>query len=145
MWIIPALKIRYEGGQSCTLRYLIYFMATFKNLSDLLAKFPDDATCRAFLEKQRWNNKPVCPHCGNEGAYKLNDGKTYKCKNNKCYKKFTVTVGTVAEASNIPLNLWFAAIYLVSAHKKGISSLQLHRDLGVTQKTAWFMLHRIRE
>lgn len=113
----------------------------FKSLPKLLDHFKDNATCIAFLEQQRWGKNPICPHCGSKEVYKTNRG--FKCK--KCTKKFTVTVGTVFENSKIKLNIWFAAIYLCTAHKKGISSLQLHRDLGVTQKTAWFMLHRIRE
>lgn len=113
----------------------------FKSLPKLLDHFKDNATCIAFLEQQRWGKNPICPHCGSKEVYKTNRG--FKCK--KCTKKFTITVGTVFENSKIKLNIWFAAIYLCTAHKKGISSLQLHRDLGVTQKTAWFMLHRVRE
>src|SRR5690242_18317750 len=112
------------------------------NLQQLITTMPDEKTCRAYLEQQIWNGKPVCPFCGHEKAYKLNDGKTYKCANSKCYKKFTVTVGTVFEASNVPLNKWFIAVYFATAHKKGISSLQLSKNIGVTQRTAWFMLHR---
>ena len=116
-----------------------------KNLKEVFAKFKDEATCRQFLIKQRWNGKPVCPYCGAEKHYVIENGKRFKCANNTCYKKFSVTVGTVFEASNIPLTTWFPAMYIISAHKKGISSVQLAKDLGVTQKTAWFMLHRIRE
>jgi len=113
----------------------------FKSLPKLLDHFKDNTTCIEFLEQQRWGKNPICPHCGSKVIYKTNRG--YKCKD--CTKKFTVTVGTVFENSKIKLTIWFAAIYLCTAHKKGISSLQLHRDLGITQKTAWFMLHRIRE
>jgi transposase-like protein len=115
----------------------------FNSLPQILNHFKSQETCISFLEEQRWNGKPVCPHCGSRKTYKTTRG--HKCANSECYKKFTVTVGTVFESSKIKLNIWFAAIYLATAHKKGISSLQLHRDLGVTQKTAWFMLHRIRE
>ncbi len=117
----------------------------FKNLKEMMQRFSDDAICREYLEQQRWNGTPVCPHCGCQGGYKLANGKTYKCKQKECAKKYTVTVGTVFEASNIPLNVWFYAVYVATAHKKGISSLQLSRDLGITQKSAWFMLYRIRE
>ncbi len=118
----------------------------FKNLKEMMQNFSDDNKCRSLLENMRWNGKRVCPHCGViDSSYQLKDGKTYMCKEKGCRKKFTVTVGTVFENSKIPLSTWFAAIYLCTAHKKGISSLQLSRDLGVTQKTAWFMLHRIRE
>ena len=115
----------------------------FNSLPQVLTHFKDQATCIEFLEQQRWRGVPVCPHCYSKKSYKTNRG--YKCASKQCSKKFTVKIGTVFQNSNIKLNLWFAAIYLATAHKKGISSLQLHRDLGVTQKTAWFMLHRIRE
>jgi transposase-like protein len=114
----------------------------FKSLPALLRHFKDEAICLAYLEKQRWDGVPTCPCCnGTEKIWETNRG--YKC--GVCLKKFTVKCGTIFENTKVPLNLWFAAIYLATAHKKGISSLQLHRDLGVTQKTAWFMMHRIRE
>src|SRR5215213_4814482 len=116
-----------------------------KNLKDLMKKFEDEAKCREFLVQQRWNGVPVCPKCGHTKVYNIENGKRFKCANNKCYNKFSVTVGTVFEASNIPLSTWFPAMYLIISHKKGISSIQLAKDLGVTQKTSWFMLHRIRE
>lgn len=117
----------------------------FTNLHELISAMPDEATCRKYYEQQRWNGNPVCPYCGCDRSYKLKSGKHYKCASNTCYKVYTVTVGTIFEDSNIPLNKWFMALYIASAHKKGISSCQLARDCGVTQKTAWFMLHRIRE
>jgi transposase-like protein len=116
-----------------------------KNLKDLFAKFKDEAACRELLIQQRWNGKPECPYCGHDKAYVIENGKRFKCANQTCYKKYSVTVGTVFEASNIPLTTWFPAMYIIASHKKGISSVQLAKDLGVTQKTAWFMLHRIRE
>lgn len=119
--------------------------ATFKNLKELMSRYSDDTVCRAYLEEVRWNGNPVCPHCQEHKPYKLKDGKTYRCKNINCKKDFTVTVGLIFENSKVPLSTWFAAIYLVTAHKKGISSHQLARDLGVTQKTAWFLNHRVRE
>ncbi len=120
-------------------------MAQFKNLKDLLTKFQDEQACRDFLVQHRWNGTPVCPYCGCNRSYKIEAGKRFKCANKECHKKYSVTVGTVAEDSNIALSTWFGAIYLVSSHKKGISSIQLGKDLGIAQKTAWFMLHRIRE
>ena len=120
-------------------------MAQFKNLKDLLTKFQDEQACRDFLVQHRWNGTPVCPYCGSNRSYKIENGKRFKCANKECHKKYSVTVGTVAEDSNIALSTWFGAIYLVSSHKKGISSIQLGKDLGIAQKTAWFMLHRIRE
>lgn len=119
--------------------------AKFKNLTQLMQTFSDETVCRKYLEDMLWKGTPTCPKCGCQRSYKLNDGKTYKCASKECHKKYTVTVGTVFENTNIALGTWFAAIYLATAHKKGISSLQLSRDLGVTQKTAWFLLHRIRK
>ncbi len=115
----------------------------FKSVIELLDYFKDEATCVSYLAEQRWGDTPACPHCGNVGAYVTNRG--FKCKAKECGKKFTVTTGTTFENTKISLRLWFAAMYLCTAHKKGISSLQLSRDLNITQKTAWFLLHRIRE
>jgi transposase-like protein len=116
----------------------------FKTLVDLLTYFKDEQVCRDYLELIRWNGKIVCPYkeCRHDHVFKYTDGKRYKCA--KCQRQFSVKVGTIFEDSKISLQKWFAAIYLITSHKKGISSLQLHRDLGVTQKTAWFMLHRVR-
>ncbi len=122
--------------------------ATFKSFSQMLEVLNTDNACREFLENIRWNGEPVCPHCGsqNKEHYKLNiKGEfkgQYKCKD--CRERFTVTVGTMFEGSHIPLRKWFIAMYIFSSHKKGISSHQLARDLGITQKSAWFMLGRLR-
>src|SRR5947209_2808449 len=110
--------------------------------------FHDENAAFAYLEKKVWPNGPVCPHCGGvERIGKLKGKSTrpgvYKCY--QCRKPFRVTVGTVFEASHIPLRLWLHAVHLLASSKKGISSNQLHRTLGVTPKTAWFMSHRIRE
>ena len=115
------------------------------NLKDLMKQFADEDKCRQYLVQQRWNGAPECPYCGCGKYYVIEGGKRFKCGDKGCYKKYSVTVGTVFHASNIPLSTWFPALYLIASHKKGISSLQLSRDMGVTQKTAWFMLHRIRE
>ena len=110
--------------------------------------FHDAEKAREWLETLLWPDGPVCPHCGLIGAaYKLN-GKSqrsglYKCKG--CEEQFTVTVGTVFERSHIPLNKWVLAFQLMVASKKGMSAHQLHRMLGLTYKTAWFMAMRIRE
>lgn len=116
-----------------------------KDLKAVFRKFNTEDKCRAFLVQQRWNGKPVCPHCGHEKVYVTDKGRGFKCASPACYKKFTVMVGTVFQSSNIPLTTWLPAVYIIHSHKKGISSVQLAKDLGVTQKTAWFMLHRIRE
>lgn len=118
-------------------------MKQFKTLPQLFDYFQDEKTCLEYLEQQRWAGNVKCPFCNTEKPYKTNRG--YKCRNKECYKKFTGKVGTIYENSKIPLRTWFGAIYLCTAHKKGISSCQLAKDLGITQKTAWFVLHRIRE
>ena len=115
----------------------------FKSLIQVLDFFKEEDTCKKYIAASRWGETPTCPHCGNVGAYVTNRG--FKCKAKQCGSKFTVTTGTIFENTKISLRTWFAAMYLCTAHKKGISSLQLHRDLNITQKTAWFLLHRIRE
>jgi len=115
----------------------------FKTLTECLDCFKEEAVCLAYLEQQRWGGIPACPFCGIVDPYRTNRG--FKCRAKECGKKFTVKVGTVYENSKIPLRTWFASIYLCLSSKKGISSLQLSRQLGITQKTAWFVLHRIRE
>ncbi len=123
-------------------------ITNFKSFSQMLEVLNTETVCREFLENLLWNGTPVCPHCGSENKahYTLKVKGEFKglrkCKD--CKERFTVTVGTMFEGSHIPLRKWFIAIYIFSSHKKGISSLQLHRDLGVTQKTAWFMLGRLR-
>src|ERR1700687_2619534 len=112
--------------------------------------FHDDDEARAYLERVRWPDGPVCPHCGVIGSHYQLEGKAhrkglYKCCEKLCRKQFSVTVGTVFERSHIPLSKWLAAAYLMCSSKKGISAHQLHRTLGVTYKTAWFMAHRVRE
>lgn len=118
----------------------------FKNLHELLLKMPTEKDCRDYLIQQRWDGCPVCPYCGFDGkTYVIEGGKRFKCGSKECGKKYSVTVGTIFESSQIPLTKWLNAVYVVTAHKKGISSHQLGRDLGITQRTAWFMIHRIRE
>lgn len=110
--------------------------------------FHDEAAAYRFVEARVWPNGPVCPHCGGtdrNGKLKGNSTRigVYKCYD--CRKPFTVKVGTIFESSHVKLHLWLQAIFLMASSKKGISSNQLHRTLGVTLKTAWFMSHRIRE
>lgn len=116
----------------------------FKNLREMMAAYSDEDKCRAYMEQMRWGGNPTCPFCGMHNPYKLKDGKTYRCKLSTCKRDFTVTVGTVFENSKVKLSVWMAAIYLCTGHKKGVSSHQLARDLGLTQKTAWFVEHRVR-
>lgn len=120
-------------------------MEKFKNIVELTRYFSDESKCREYLAQIRWGGKPICPYCGYDKVYRIENGKRYKCAGKECYRKFSVTVGTIFEDTNLPLQKWFIAIYLGCNHKKGISSLQLGRDLGITQKSAWFVLHRIRE
>src|SRR5438045_6042085 len=119
-------------------------MKTFKSILELTANFNTDLKCRKYLENQLWQDgKPVCPHCAViDDAYRFADGRRYKCKT--CKKQFTVTVGTIFEGSHIPLQKWLMGIYLLLNHSKGISSVQLSKDLAITQKSAWYMNHRLR-
>lgn len=122
------------------------------NLSKLAKYFSDEDAARELLERMRWGQSgPVCPKCGGTSPYKLtareNSAKPgrkglYKCR--ACRKQFTVTVGTIFEDSHIPISKWLLAIHLLCASKKGMSAHQLHRMLGVTYKSAWFMAHRLR-
>lgn len=111
-------------------------------------RFTDDNAAREHLEALRWPNGAVCPHCGGTERNVRIEGKSARpglwfCGD--CRTQFTVTVGTVFERSKVPLHKWLLANHLICSAKKGISAHQLHRTLGVTYKTAWFMSHRIRE
>jgi transposase-like protein len=110
--------------------------------------FHDEAAAFEWVEARVWPQGPVCPHCGGTDRISKMQGKstrlgTYKCY--QCRKPFTVKVGTIFESSHVAMHLWLQAIFLMSSSKKGVSSNQIHRTLGVTLKTAWFMSHRIRE
>lgn len=112
--------------------------------------FHDEAAAYRFVEARIWANGVNCPHCGNADEAKIGKlkGKSTRIGVRKCYacrKPFTVKVGTIFESSHVPLHMWLQAIFLMASSKKGISTQQLHRTLGVTLKTAWFMSHRIRE
>jgi transposase-like protein len=110
--------------------------------------FHNEAAAFDYVEARVWPDGPVCPHCGGVERISKMQGKStrqglYKCY--QCRKPFTVRMGTIFESSHVPLHIWLQAMYLIAGSKKGISSNQLHRTLGVTLKTAWFMSHRIRE
>jgi transposase-like protein len=112
--------------------------------------FQDEAKAREWLEARVWPNGPVCPHCGNADEAKIRglQGKAhrpglYQCA--ECREQFTVMVGTVFERSHVPLSKWLAALFLMTASKKGISAHQIHRTLKLSYKTAWFLMHRLRE
>lgn len=116
----------------------------FKSIIDVVLRFPTEKSCHQYLASRRWGDGEItCPHteCKGDKAYVFKDGIRYKCT--CCKKIFTAKTGTMMEASKIPTIKWFLSIYL-SLHKKGISSIQLGKDISVTQKTAWFILQRIR-
>lgn len=115
----------------------------FKNLVDFLSFFKDEQTCITHFEQTRFRNGEYCPHCGHSAIYRMKDGKRYRCS--KCRQDFTIKTKTIFGESKVPMQKWFIAIYLLSTHTKGISSVQLAKHVGVTQKTAWFMDHRIRQ
>lgn len=110
--------------------------------------FHNEEAAYEFVESKLWPNGATCPKCGESERVSKMGGKSTRIGAYKCYvcrKPFTVKVGTIFESSHVKLNLWLQAIFLIAGSKKGISSNQLHRTLGVTLKTAWFMSHRIRE
>ena len=118
-------------------------IGNFKSMTDFHAAFPDEKSCIVYLERQLWpDGEPVSPYDPTSKVYRRGDG-MYRCKNTG--KNFNVRIGTMFEGSKASLYQWFMAIFLATSHKKGISSMQLAKDVGVTQKTAWFMLQRIRE
>jgi transposase-like protein len=123
-------------------------------MTDLLKNpiFLDETAAREWLEARVWANGRVCPHCGNADQDKLTklEGKAhrpgvYQCNEPQCRQQFTVTVNTVFERSKIPLTKWLAALFLMTASKKGISAHQVHRMLGISYKSTWFLMHRLRE
>lgn len=114
----------------------------FKSIIELVKAFPDEATCITHLEQLRWDGEVVSPFDPTSKIY-VCAGNKYRCKNTGKY--FNVRSGTMFDNTKVELQKWFIAIYLTTSTEKGISSLQLSRDLGITQKTAWFMLHRIRK
>lgn len=117
------------------------FNEEVKSILQLLKAFPDEQSCIDHLEQLRWNGDVVSPFDSNSKVYNCK-GNKYKCKGTGKY--FNVKTNTIFDNTKMPLQKWFLAIWLVTSHKKGISSLQLGRDLDITQKSAWFMLQRIR-
>ena len=117
------------------------------SLIDLMEMFPDDASAEAWFTEIRWPEGPHCPYCGSVDVLSGASHKTmpYRCREKECRKRFSVRTKSAMEASNIPYRKWAIAFYLFATNLKGVSSMKLHRDLKVTQKTAWFMAHRIRE
>lgn len=120
------------------------FDKPFNSIIEVMTHFSNKLVCLDHLARIRWGSELeslYCPHCGHDHIYKFKDGR-FRCA--YCKKDFTSKTGTIFTESRISLQKWFAAIYLLINHSKGISSVQLAKDIGVTQKTAWFMLHRLR-
>lgn len=115
------------------------------SLTELFRRFPTEAHCVKWLEAARWSGKPVCPHCGGMDNLSQPKSKPFHYWHKDCRKFFTVKTGTAMHSSKTPTQNWMVAIYLVMTARKGVSSMQLSKELGVQQKTAWYMLQRIRE
>jgi transposase-like protein len=114
-----------------------------KTLQTAIQYFSDEEFCVQFVAKLRWpKGKATCPKCGSQNSHYMSTRRTWRC--NDCDKRYSVKQGTIFEDSPIPLHKWLAAFWLIANAKNGISSYEVHRALGVTQKSAWFMLHRIR-
>ena len=124
---------------------------SFDTIGEFNDYFKDEKTCYHFLEAQRWEDKPVCPHCGSSkhnkvtARGKFKDIPSYRCGEKGCYLPFTVRTNSIFQGSRIELKKWFQAMYEISTSKKGISSIELATRINVSQKTAWFINHRIRE
>jgi transposase-like protein len=114
----------------------------FNSLLALTQAIPDEQAAIDHFTAIRWRNGAFCPHCGSTKVYNFSDKRTHKCGD--CRKRFSIKVGTIFEDTKIPLRKWFMAIWFLTSHKKGIASTQLAKDIDVTQKTAWFMMHRLR-
>lgn len=109
----------------------------------LTKRFPTEKSAEAFFAEKRWGGNITCPYCKNETIYQMKGSQPYKCA--VCKRKFTAKTGTIMEGSHVPIRIWLFAMYLMGSSRKGISSIQMAKHLGVTQKTAWYMAHRIRE
>jgi transposase-like protein len=114
----------------------------YESLIQIMTALPDEQAAVDHFTAIRWKNGPYCPACGSTKIYHFSDRRMHKCGD--CRKRFSIKVGMIFEDSKIGLRQWMLAVYLITSHKKGIASTQLANALGVTQKTAWFMLHRIR-
>ena len=116
------------------------------SLTKLLKMFPDNATAEQWFAEGRWPNGPHCPYCGSTNVQSGAKHKTmpYRCREKECAKRFSVRTATAMQASNLGYQVWAIAIYLVATNLKGVSSMKLHRDLDITQKSAWHLAHRLR-
>jgi len=118
-------------------------LKSFNSMLQMMQAIPDEQTAIDHFTAIRWKNGAFCPHCGSTRVYHFSDKRNHKCGD--CRKRFSIRVGTIFEDSKLPLRTWLLAIWLITAHKKGIASTQLAKDLGITQKSAWFVTHRLRE
>ncbi|MCR4966112.1 MAG: transposase [Bacteroidales bacterium] len=118
-----------------------FLLKEFKSLKELTNHFKTQRRCKEYLAFKRWGSNPICPYCGNRKIYTRKDGR-YICS--CCSRSFSVLVGTIFQNTKLPLLTWFKAIFLMCNCHQGISSCQLSILLGVTQKTAWYILHKIR-
>jgi transposase-like protein len=117
-------------------------LQNFASLFDLMEAFPDEQACVDHLRAIRWRDGEFCPHCGSTKIYHFSDRKTFKCGD--CRDRFSIKVGTIFEDTKLSLRKWFMAIWMITNHPKGTASITLAKDLKITQKSAWFMLHRLR-
>jgi transposase-like protein len=117
-------------------------VATFDSLFHLMEAFPDEKACIDHLRSIRWRDGEFCPHCQSNKIYHFSDRKTFKC--GKCRQRFSIKVGTIFEDTKLPLRKWFMAMWMITNHPKGIASTTLAKDLKITQKSAWFVMHRLR-
>jgi transposase-like protein len=114
----------------------------FDSLYQLMEAFPDEQSCHDHLRAILWSNGEYCPHCGHDVIYKFSDKRTFKCA--QCRQRFSIKVNTIFHDTKLPLRKWFVAIWMITSHKKGVASTKLAKDLRISQKSAWFMLHRLR-
>ncbi|MBV1707524.1 MAG: IS1595 family transposase [Hyphomicrobiales bacterium] len=117
-------------------------LRNFDSLFDLFDAFPDEQACIDHLRAIHWRDGEFCPYCGDNRIYHFSDRKAHKC--GACRQRFSIKVGTIFEDTKLPLRKWFAAIWMITNHPKGIASTKLAKDLKITQKSAWFVLHRLR-
>jgi transposase-like protein len=118
-------------------------LKTFNSLIEMMEAIPDEQAAIDHFTAIRWKNGAFCPHCGSQRVYHFSDQRSHKCGD--CRKRFSIRVGTIFEDSKLPLRKWLLAIWLITSHKKGIASTQLAKDIGITQKSAWFVTQRLRE
>lgn len=118
-------------------------LQSYNSLIQMMEVIPDEQAAINHIRAIRWKNGAFCPHCGSTRVYHFKDDRTHKCGD--CRKRFSIRAGTIFEDSKLPLRKWMLAIWMITSHKKGIASTQLAKDIGITQKSAWFVTHRLRE